>query len=86
MIDVLKPCIGVASLSSPLEVGADRAPGAVKSLVQVLQRSGFQAESFGQLMAEKVECELTDFGDIDGTKNSWLHEEAKKKKILLQRV
>ena len=49
MIDLLKPYIGVASLSSPLEVGADKAPGAVKSLMQVLEHNGFRTESFGSI-------------------------------------
>ena len=49
MIDLLKPAIGVASLSSPLEVGAEKAPKTVVSLVKVLIQNGFQVESFGSI-------------------------------------
>ncbi len=49
MIDLLKPAIGVASLSSPLEVGAEKAPKTVVSLVKVLNQNGFQVESFGSI-------------------------------------
>ncbi len=36
-------------------------------------------DEYEELMAKKAKCELTKFGDIDGGKNAWLHEEAKKK-------
>jgi hypothetical protein len=36
-------------------------------------------DRYEKLMAKKAKCELTKFGDIDGSKNAWLHEEARKK-------
>jgi L-fucose isomerase-like protein len=46
----LKPCIGVASLSSPLEVGAEKAPQAAKNLADKLRKLG---------------CDVVDIGSID---------------------
>ena len=43
----LKPRVGVASLSSPLEVGADRAPGAAESLARVLAEAGCDVVPLG---------------------------------------
>jgi len=36
-------------------------------------------DEYDALMEKKAKCELTKFGDIDGGKNAWLYEEAKKK-------
>ena len=30
-------------------------------------------DRYEKLMAKKARCELTKFGDIDGSKNAWLH-------------
>jgi len=43
----LIPRIGVASLSSPLEVGADRAPKAAEDLSRLLQSAGFDVIPLG---------------------------------------
>ena len=45
----LIPRVGVASLSSPLEVGSDRAPKAVDDLVRVLEGFEFQVVELGTI-------------------------------------
>jgi len=51
----LTPRVGVAAISSPLEVGADRAPHAAGELARVLERLG---------------CEVVEVGSIDGPQRS----------------
>ena len=46
---VLSPHIGVGSFSSPLEVGADRAPQAAKALASLLQAAGCQIVNLGPI-------------------------------------
>jgi len=36
-------------------------------------------DRYEALMAKKAKAELTRFGDIEGSKNAWLHEEARKR-------
>lgn len=45
----LQPFVGTASLSSPLEVGADRADAAAKTLEAVLAKAGCRVVSFGSI-------------------------------------
>lgn len=45
----LTPLVGVGSLSSPLEVGADRAPGAARDLGNLLGDAGCQIVDLGSL-------------------------------------
>ena len=51
----LTPRIGVASLSSPLEIGADRAPAAAENLAKVLKGIG---------------CDVVQLGSLDGPDKS----------------
>ena len=57
MIDLLKPVVGVASLSSPLEVGANKATDAVKNLEKRIRDGGFQTKSFGSIETVDQACE-----------------------------
>lgn len=43
----LKPCVGICSLASPLEVGADRAPKAAAELADVLKKLGCEVVEIG---------------------------------------
>lgn len=45
----LKPKIGVAAVSSPLEVGADRAPTAARELTQLLDKAGCEVVELGHI-------------------------------------
>lgn len=47
--DKFIPCIGVASLSSPLEVGADRAPTACHNAANLLKSFGYEVYEAGSI-------------------------------------
>lgn len=48
-MSALIPKIGVAALSSPMEVGADRAPGAAANLTMLLAQSGCETVDLGAI-------------------------------------
>ncbi len=45
----LRPVIGVGALSSPLEIGAERAPGAARNLAVLLEAAGCEVVPLGQI-------------------------------------
>ena len=51
-LNALVPRVGVASLCSPLEVGADRAPWAADELARVLKGMGCEAIELGSVESE----------------------------------
>jgi L-fucose isomerase-like protein len=49
MMSTLIPRIGVGAVSSPMEIGADRAPGAVNDLMKLLNEHGCDAVALGAI-------------------------------------